>query len=128
MSGGEPFQQLEGLTALLTRLRPRVESLLVFSGYSLEELQALPGAGLALELLDVVVAGRYVVGERRPGAFAASANQRIHCLTDKHSPEAFGAGGVEISILPDGRIVMTGFPDAALRRAVRSLGEGGATS
>ena len=125
VSGGEPFQQAPALAALAAALRQRgVASLMVFTGYDLAELAAIPSAAEAMAHLDVLVAGRFEATQRTEGSIAASANQRLHFLTDRHAPEDFdGQGGVEISILPDGQVVLTGFPSPALRRGVRALGQ-----
>ncbi len=126
ISGGEPFQQARGLALLVMELRRlEVASIMVFTGYDLTELAVIDGAELALAHIDVLVAGRYRASEPTTGRLVASENQRVHFLTDRHGPEHIddGQGGVEITILPDGRVVMTGFPPPALRRAVRALGE-----
>ena len=126
ISGGEPFQQAEPLLELLRGLRARgVDSILVFTGYRLEELAAVPGAEAALGHIDVLVAGRYDTARAVPGAtLLASDNQRLHFLTDAHGPHDVAEVGadVEITIRPDGGVTMTGFPDPSLRRAVRRLG------
>jgi anaerobic ribonucleoside-triphosphate reductase activating protein len=125
ISGGEPFQQLPGLVALLRRLRQRgVDSILVFSGYALEELQAMAGSGAALAEIDVLVAGRYVATEATGLGLCASANQRAHLITHRHTLEELQLGesaAVEITILPDGNVVMSGFPSPAIRRAIAAL-------
>lgn len=125
ISGGEPFQQVAGLAALLAALRARgVDSIVVFTGYDLDELDRQDGAAAALEHIDLLVAGRYDPTQPVPGSITASANQRVHHLTARHAADGLGVeGDVEITIRPDGTVVMTGFPPAGLRRAVRRMGE-----
>ncbi len=123
ISGGEPFQQPEALLALVTRLRARgVASLLVFSGYALDELEQLPLGPSILERIDVVVAGRYDV-KLPGGGLLGSGNQRLVRLTDRHGLDELSGDGLvaELTIRPDGTVILTGFPSAELRRAVREL-------
>lgn len=125
VSGGEPFQQVEALGQLVRALRRRkVASILVFSGYALEEIEALPGGSDVLAEIDVLIAGRYDATRATRDPLVSSANQRVHVLSDAHRPEELGcdAGDVEITIRPDGSVTMTGFPSPGLRRAVRDLG------
>lgn len=127
ISGGEPFQQPRALAALLRRLRESgTESILIFSGYTINELAAIPGAGAVLARTDVLVAGRYTAAAHDPSpTLMSSANQRIHFLTERHGPGdvELAGGDVEVTIRPDGSVHVTGFPPPALRRAVRNLGD-----
>ena len=126
VSGGEPFQQPEALLALVRALRARrVVSILVFSGYALEELERRPGAPEILAEIDVLIAGRYDPELATADPLLASANQRLHLLTTTHSPAEFVSehGNVELTISPDGTVTLTGFPSPTLRRIVRKLGE-----
>lgn len=124
ISGGEPFQQVDALTELCNELRKQgVDSIVVFSGYSLAELQGLPGSSAVLSTVDAVIAGRYQVKEATGGSMMASSNQRLHLLTQRHTPDDFECGGeVEITIAPDGQVTMTGFPSHALANALKKMG------
>lgn len=81
ISGGEPFDQGPGLTALLEGLHvwrdglSRPVDLLAYSGYALERLERLHPRALAL--LDGVITGPYL--QRRPTTLVwrGSANQRF---------------------------------------------------
>jgi len=125
VSGGEPFQQAPALVGLLRVLRGRgVDSILIFSGYSLSEIDALEGGPAGLEHTDVLVAGRYDPTVHVDDAsLIASENQRIHFITGRHGPKDvdLSGGNVEITIRPDGSVTMTGFPPPAMRRAVGRL-------
>ena len=120
ISGGEPFQQPEGVAALISRVRERVDSVLIFTGYSREELSEM---GAVLSGVDVLVAGRYDATAPVGEGLLSSDNQRLHLLTGRHFPDEveLEMGQVEIHIHPDGRVSMTGFPTPALRRMVRKL-------
>lgn len=98
VSGGEPFQQAPALGALLQAVRRETSlSILVFSGYTLEELRTIPGAGAALSAIDVLIAGRYRREQHNPSSFLASSNQQAHFLTQRYSPG-------DLNCLPDGEI------------------------
>lgn len=115
--GGEPFAQPEGLAALLRAVRAGGRSTIVFSGYTLEELQALPGTAPALAELDVLVDGRYDAA--RPETrrrWIGSKNQRLWFFTDRYGPADFeGANTVELRW--DGKsLTVSGWPDARIDR------------
>lgn len=81
-SGGEPFSQAEGFLALAKELEKRPLDLVIFTGYTLEELQALgqenPAVKELLERTDILIDGRYIDEERNLSLrFRGSENQRI---------------------------------------------------
>jgi hypothetical protein len=102
-----------------------VASIVVFTGYALTELNDVPRSGEALALIDLLVSGRYEADHATEGSLLASANQRVHFLSDVYGPGdlADQAGDVEITIAPDGTVTLTGFPPPTLRRAIRKLGD-----
>ena len=110
LSGGEPFQQREAVAALLARIRRETNlSVIVFTGYTWEEVQAMRDAGRLLAGVDVLIAGRYVAAERVARGLRGSANKTIHLLTPRHTladleavPEA------EVFVGPDGEIFASG--------------------
>jgi anaerobic ribonucleoside-triphosphate reductase activating protein len=85
--GGEPLAHARAGSELARAARERGLSVMVFSGYTLEEAQELPDSGVAelLALTDILVDGRYERElpdtERR---WIGSANQRIHFLTNRY--------------------------------------------
>lgn len=128
-SGGEPFQQAPALAAVAAGVRARWPevSLMAFSGYRLEELRAPgapPGADALLAALDLLVDGRF--DPRRPGRrrWRASANQRLWVLGRPLPPDTrldAADREAEVHIGPRGDVLLSGFPDAHLRRAVGGL-------
>ena len=78
-SGGEPFCQAAALTELAKEIRARSKlDITVFTGYTWEELQTLPGARELLEQTDVLIDGRFVEAEKDLTLqFRGSRNQRI---------------------------------------------------
>ena len=85
LSGGEPFEQLHAIHDLLRRLDNADLSRLVFTGYTLEELQRLPGTEEVLRHVDVLIAGRYQKHRHVATGLLGSSNQKIHLLTDRHA-------------------------------------------
>jgi len=90
-SGGEPFCQPEALCALAKELKAIGKHLMVYSGYTYEQLLKLgekrPAVLELLGLCDVLVDGPYLEEERDLTlTFRGSANQRLIDLkkTEKH--------------------------------------------
>ena len=86
LSGGEPFAQAEAMAALSAEIKGRGLHLIVYSGYTYEELLSqAAGEGLRaaavrriLELADWLVDGPFVQAKRDLClAFRGSSNQRI---------------------------------------------------
>ena len=110
ISGGEPLQQHHALTELLKRIRMASElSVLLFTGYTWEEIQVMPVREALFEHVDVLLAGRYDANRRVAAGLLGSANKTVHFFTDRYTqfdldivPEA------EITISPEGEIVLSG--------------------
>ena len=117
ISGGEPLHQISPLTRFLEILRARSGlSVIVFSGFTLDEAKALSGADRLLALVDILVDGRYVEALRCADGLRGSCNQRIHLLTDRYSPaDLVPCGAAEVIVEPDGHLILTGFDPPALR-------------
>lgn len=85
--GGEPLAHAAGAAALARAVRQRGLSVMVFSGYTLEEARLLPDPAVAelLALTDILVDGPFVREQpemRR--RWIGSANQRVHFLSDRY--------------------------------------------
>ncbi len=116
--GGEPFLQARGL-AIVAKAAQKLElSVMVFSGYTLEELDSLklPGTSALLQACDVLVDGPYE--SDRPDTtrnWVGSSNQCFHYLTGRYDSgiESAGAGEriVEWRIRNDGTMSVNGWPD-----------------
>ena len=114
ISGGEPLQQIHGLLALLEAVTSRSKlSVVVFTGYTWDEVQRMEGALVLLGCVDVLVAGRYD-RERRSGAgLRGSDNQTVHLLTDRYTLDDLEDVPVaEAVIEQDGTVTLSGFPGA----------------
>lgn len=118
LSGGEPLQQAAAIVPLLDAARTRGLSTLAFSGYTEDEIRALPSGPEVLARLDVLIDGRYVSTQRLATGLRGSANQRIVLLSDRYSladVEATPTGEVRIS--PTGEVILTGVDPLKLRKA-----------
>jgi len=83
--GGEPFAHAEGASALAAFAKSIDLSVMVFTGYLLEDLAAQADAAPLLAATDILVDGPY--DRERPDAarrWIGSTNQRIHFLTDRY--------------------------------------------
>ncbi len=110
ISGGEPLEQKEALVELLTRVRRDGDlSVVLFTGWTWEEIESLPERDALLSCVDVLIAGPYEAEQHVAEGLVGSANQTVHFLTDRYSwcdlaqpPEG------EIVIRPDGAVMTTG--------------------
>jgi anaerobic ribonucleoside-triphosphate reductase activating protein len=110
ISGGEPLQQMRPLRRLLQRLRGESDlSILLFSGYSWEEIDGMPDGKHLLSLLDVLVAGRYRQDQPGPGGLLGSSNQQIYYLTQRYlAKDIERTPPAEVILTPDGEILLSG--------------------
>ena len=131
--GGEPFAQAQGAAEVARAARARGLTVMVFSGYTLDELRARPDAGPLLALTDLLVDGPYDRGRPEPPPpvgrrWIGSTNQVMHYLTGAYSPDEprmRAPNTVELH-WRDGRLLVNGWPAgadvlaASLRRARRT--------
>ena len=116
MSGGEPFEQPDGLLALVRAVRALGLSVLIFSGFTVDELRARPGGPAILALVDVLIDGRYLAGERRGRGLRGSANQRIHLLSGRYTLEQVErTPDAEVRIDAAGGLVISGVAPIRVR-------------
>jgi anaerobic ribonucleoside-triphosphate reductase activating protein len=119
LSGGEPFEQPDAALALVSAVRARSGlSILVFSGYTIEEIRALPQGPAILAQIDVLVDGRYEARQRLGRGLRGSANQRIHILSERYgAADVEATPEAEIRIDAQGRVVLTGVDPLRLKHA-----------
>jgi len=110
ISGGEPLQQLRPLLTLLQRVRAETPlSILLFSGYTWEEIQRMPGSDALLANLDVLIAGRYDSTQRLASRLLGSANKTVHFLTDRYTMDDLNSvPETELIVNAKGEIVISG--------------------
>lgn len=113
--GGEPFDQASAAARFARGVRQAGLSVMTFTGFLLEDLEA-PGAPRgALALLsttDLLVDGPYLAhlpDHTRP--WVGSTNQRFHMLTDRYSGLRLDAfpDRLEVRVAPDGALAVNGW-------------------
>ena len=86
ISGGEPFLQAEALAELVREVREmRDIGVIIYSGFTLEELHAKSDCAGLLAVTDILIDGRYVKELDDGRAYIGSSNQRLHYLTDRYA-------------------------------------------
>jgi len=116
--GGEPLAHAAGASFLARGSRALGLSVMVFTGYTLEDARALPDPAVAdlLALTDILVDGPYIrelpENVRR---WIGSTNQRIHFLTDRYradDPCWRKRNTLEVRLC-GGELTVNGFPAKA---------------
>lgn len=123
--GGEPTEQLAGVTALCSLAREIGLGVIVFSGRTLAELAGSAGGAAFLATVDTLIDGRFEAGRREPAdgrRFIGSRNQKLVHLSARYADPALwrGPAGVELQLGPDGGVAVHGAP-ALARRLGRAL-------
>lgn len=112
--GGEPFDQPEALEQLVKEIKLRNLSIILFTGYILEEIETSdnPCWNSVLEYIDVLIDGLYEVENRSfDTPLIGSSNQRYYFLTDRYSMDDFKENKIEIRIGKDGTLSFNGMGD-----------------
>ena len=77
-TGGDPLMQIEALLPLAQTVKEHGYNLWVYTGYTIEEIQASESLRRVLDYADTVVDGQFVQGLRDISLrFRGSSNQRI---------------------------------------------------
>ncbi len=111
--GGEPFEQAEACGVFASRARSLGLSVMVFSGYTREQLEGRAEGRALLEACDLLVDGRFerdrLDGSRR---WIGSTNQRLHFLSARYSNDdaRFRAPNTAEIRLRAGELVINGWP------------------
>lgn len=120
--GGEPMLQAQGLSAVAQGAQSLGLSVMVFSGYTKIELDALqlPGVDQLLRYTDVLVDGPYEVNlPEQNRRWAGSANQQFRYLTARYDERIESEGEVErvleFRLRTDGSVFVNGWPEKVLR-------------
>lgn len=110
ISGGEPLQQLAALLVLLEQFKRETSlSVLIFTGFTWEEIQRMPAKNRLLSLVDVMIAGRYQQNRRVARGLLGSANKSIHFLSPRYAPSDLETTPeAELIIDSSGRLVLSG--------------------
>jgi anaerobic ribonucleoside-triphosphate reductase activating protein len=118
--GGEPFAHAESAAILAREVRARGFGVMIFSGYTLEDLRANPDPAVATLLAetDLLVDGPYVREQpETTRRWIGSTNQRIHFLTDRYRPDDpcwHKPNTLELRVR-DTEVSVNGFPAASAK-------------
>jgi anaerobic ribonucleoside-triphosphate reductase activating protein len=117
LSGGEPLEQPEAALALVRAVRAETSlSVLVFSGFAIDEIRTQPLGPAILDELDVLIDGRYRAPERLGRGLRGSENQRVQLLSGRYTrAEVEATPEAEVRIAPDGSVVLTGVSPLRLK-------------
>jgi len=88
ITGGEPFAQPGHLLDLLKHISLISRDILIYTGYTLKELNEIPDKYYAAEILRftaVLIDGPYVSGLNDGKPLRGSSNQTIHILNSEYS-------------------------------------------
>jgi anaerobic ribonucleoside-triphosphate reductase activating protein len=116
--GGEPLAHAAGAASLARHVRELGLSVMVFSGYTLEEARRLPDPAVSalLGLTDILVDGPYIREQpEMQRRWIGSTNQRIHFFSDRYradDPCWQRSNTLEIR-LEQGSVTVNGFPAPA---------------
>jgi anaerobic ribonucleoside-triphosphate reductase activating protein len=116
ISGGEPFLQAEALAALGALIHAAGLGLMVFSGFTFDELRQSANASWKafLAQIDLLSAGPFLQAQACDLPLRGSRNQTLHYLSDRYTSQQAqieqGVSGVEVFIDATGQVTMTGFP------------------
>lgn len=115
--GGEPFAHAGGAAELAAQVRGAGLTVMIFSGYTLEELRAQdePAVHLLLANTDILVDGPYLREQPETRRrWIGSGNQRIHFLSERcraDDPRWLLPNTLELRLV-DGELIVNGFPAA----------------
>ena len=123
ISGGDPLEQEDDLLELLFLLKEikLPKGIILFTGFSRNEIRENPIREKCLSYIDVLIDGRYEEELKTDSSLRGSSNQEFYFFSDKISrEELFFDQEIELSLEND-RIVMTGFPNVS-RKTLKELG------
>ena len=115
--GGEPAYQARGLAEVATFCQSERLSVMMFTGFRLEQLRKrnLPGVEQLLKNTDVLVDGPYVAAQAEPQRnWVGSENQVFHYFTNRYDASIEtsieGRPALEVRFELDARLGVNGFP------------------
>lgn len=117
ISGGEPLQQAEGLFDLLRKLRSTTDlSVLLFSGFTVDEIEKMDLMRDLSCLVDVLISGRYVQDLSLRAGLIGSSNKSVCFFSDRYTAEDLVlVPPCELIISPEGEVSATGIDPVSLR-------------
>jgi anaerobic ribonucleoside-triphosphate reductase activating protein len=123
ISGGDPLEQEYELLEFLFLLKEikLPKGIILFTGFTREEIRVNPIREKCLSYIDVLIDGRYEKNLKVDFSLRGSSNQEFYFFSNKISlDELCFDQEIEISVL-EGDIMMTGFPNIS-RKILKELG------
>ncbi len=123
ISGGDPLEQEDDLLELLFLLKEikLPKGIILFTGFSRNEILENPIRENCLRYVDVLIDGRYEEDYKTDNSLRGSSNQEFYFFSNKIlREELFFDQEIELSLESD-KIVMTGFPNVS-RKVLKDLG------
>ena len=115
--GGEPMLQAKGLAEIAQGCKRLKLSVMVFTGYTLEDLIEKPPPGVVelLDHTDLLIDGSFMPGNiEQARNWAGSTNQRFHFITDRYKAgveyDPAYSYGFEMRLFGDGSVRSNGWP------------------
>ncbi len=110
LSGGEPFLQLPAVISFLELLHQHTSlTVLLFSGYTYQQIIKMPSTDRLLTHVDLLIAGPYIESLRQASSLIGSRNKTLHFLTHHYSPaDLLDLPDAEVIINSDGSIHFSG--------------------
>lgn len=116
ISGGEPFQQLDGILKLSRSIRMAGLSVIVLTGFTSAQVNAMVNEKDLSESFDVVVAGPYRSSKRIAASLRGSSNKEFLFFSNAYSEKDFDLlPEAEVVIEADGTILVTGINVPAIK-------------
>ena len=123
ITGGDPLEQEDELLELLFLLKEikLPKGIILFTGFSRNEIRENPIRESCLRYIDVLIDGRYEKNLKVDFSLRGSSNQEFYFFSHKISRgELVFDQEIEISLL-ERDIIMTGFPNIS-RKILKDLG------
>lgn len=84
ISGGEPFEQARPLTSLIKLIKEHTSlDIMVYSGYTIKELKSRDETQNLLNLIDILIDGRFDKNNTNKKIWRGSDNQNFHILSKR---------------------------------------------
>ena len=118
--GGEPLQQIDNLIWLCKALKKYSLSIMLYTGYELHEIESGDRLCEAVELVDILISGRYIDSQRdRNLLWRGSRNQKITFISTHYQDISIEeCNQVEITIDSSGQLTVLGYPDDELLKGL----------
>jgi anaerobic ribonucleoside-triphosphate reductase activating protein len=110
VTGGEPLEQPAAVAAFCREVKARADlGVIILTGFTRREIDAVPVRRAAVAMADLVVAGRYNARRHLGTGLRGSSNKTYWARTDRYRAADLAAvPDVEVVIAADGTVMVTG--------------------